>query len=86
MYNCIIIIVFVNVTGKFYLVLIALFAIESFTTGIPLNEEENTDNSIGNSLYEGKKWVVLVAGTRGWNKYSNQVLKFTESHQIINKQ
>lgn len=69
-----IITIFFGVTGIFNLVLLALFAIASFAKNTPLNEFK-IDNSLSDSLYEGKQWVVLVAGTNGWKRYRHQVLK-----------
>jgi len=54
-----------DITGAFNLVALALFAVGSFA-----NEKNPTNDDI---FWEGKKWVVLVAGSDGWSNYRHQV-------------
>ncbi|KAF0758290.1 legumain-like, partial [Aphis craccivora] len=50
--------------GVFNLVALALFAVGSFA---------NENNPTNDNLFSvGKKWVVLVAGSDGWNNYRHQ--------------
>jgi len=51
------------------LAVLALFAVGSFAGN---NNQNPTEDD---SLYEGKKWVVLVAGSKGWSNYRHQVFK-----------
>ncbi|XP_026821008.1 legumain-like [Rhopalosiphum maidis] len=62
--------------GVFHLIALALFAVGSFAEhNIP--ELTNEDNFIG-----GKKWIVLVAGSEGWNNYRHQA-DICHAYQII---
>lgn len=48
---------------------LALFVVGSFAG------QNNPNPTNDDSLYEGKKWVVLVAGSKGWSNYRHQVFK-----------
>lgn len=48
---------------------LAFFAVGSFAG----NNNQNPTKE--NDLCEGKKWVVLVAGSKGWSNYRHQVFK-----------
>ncbi|XP_060858673.1 legumain-like [Metopolophium dirhodum] len=61
--------------GVFNLVSLALFAIGSFAEHEP--ESTNKEISVG-----GKKWVVLVAGSDGWNNYRHQA-DICHAYQIV---
>ncbi|KAL4100790.1 hypothetical protein QTP88_020819 [Uroleucon formosanum] len=63
--------------GVFNLVSLALFAIGSFAE----HEPESIDD--GNNVL-GKKWVVLVAGSDGWNNYRHQA-DICHAYQIVKK-
>ncbi|KAL5236595.1 hypothetical protein ACI65C_004005 [Semiaphis heraclei] len=60
--------------GVFNLVSLALFVIGSFAAHEP--NPTNEENSIG------KKWVVLVAGSSGWNNYRHQA-DICHAYQIV---
>lgn len=63
------------ISGSFSLALLALFAIGSFAVHLPkhhdLKSKENIENGF---IKKGKNWVVLVAGSKGWNNYRHQVI------------
>lgn len=54
-------------------VLLSLLVIGSFAANIPENKNQNNQNDGENFFGIGKKWVVLVAGSYGWNNYRHQV-------------
>jgi len=59
-------------TGVFSFVSLALLAIGSTAILLPNSYRKSfTDNE--NHFFGGKKWVVLVAGSDGWNNYRHQV-------------
>lgn len=61
------------VTGVFSFVSLALFAIGSTAIFVPSSYRKPWTD-IENNFFGGKKWVVLVAGSDGWNNYRHQVL------------
>ncbi|KAF0758289.1 legumain-like [Aphis craccivora] len=62
--------------GVFNLAVLALFAVGSFAGN---NNQNPTEDD---SLYEGKKWVVLVAGSKGWSNYRHQA-DICHAYQLI---
>lgn len=80
------IIVFVGIAGIFNFVLLSILAIGSFARDTPINVQKTSLNSLDNVLYEGKQWVVLVAGTSGWDQYRHQVMKLSRNHNSSNYQ
>ncbi|CAH1731446.1 unnamed protein product [Aphis gossypii] len=62
--------------GVFNLAVLALFAVGSFAG----NNNQNPTKE--NDLYEGKKWVVLVAGSKGWSNYRHQA-DICHAYQLI---
>eukprot|EP00102_Acyrthosiphon_pisum_P007858 XP_003243611.1 PREDICTED: legumain [Acyrthosiphon pisum] len=61
--------------GIFNLVSLTLFAIGSFA----VHEPKSTNEEIN---VRGKKWVVLVAGSDGWNNYRHQA-DICHAYQIV---
>lgn len=55
--------------------LLALFACGSFAISVPKYEHIKSMVEDDNSFFGGKKWVVLVSGSRGWYNYRHQVTK-----------
>ncbi|XP_025192744.1 legumain-like [Melanaphis sacchari] len=69
--------------GVFSFVSLALFAIESLAIHVPNSYKEPwTDTE--NRFFEGKKWVVLVAGSDGWRNYRHQA-DICHAYQIIRR-
>lgn len=58
-----------------YLVSIALLAIGSFAANIPNHENLEEWSKTEHVSGYGRKWVVLVAGSSGWDNYRHQVSK-----------
>jgi len=64
------------ITGIFSFVSLALFAIGSAAIYVPYNyRRPYIESERVNSFFEGKKWVVLVAASDGWNNYRHQVMQ-----------
>lgn len=65
------------IPGFFNLAVLALFAVGSFAVHIPKHHDlESKEDNENGFLKKGKKWVVLVAGSKGWNNYRHQVTKY----------
>ncbi|KAF0712089.1 legumain-like, partial [Aphis craccivora] len=60
----------------FNLTVLALFAVGSFAG------QNNPNPTNDDSLYEGKKWVVLVAVSKGWSNYRHQA-NICHAYQLI---
>lgn len=77
------IIAFVGVAGIFNLVFLSILAVGSFARDTPVNFQQTSVKSVDNNLYKGKQWVVLVAGTKGWEQYGHQVLKLSRNRLLF---
>lgn len=63
------------ISGFFNLTLLALFAIGSLAVHLPKRHDlESKENNENGFTKKGKNWVVLVAGSKGWNNYRHQVI------------
>ncbi|XP_060847426.1 legumain-like [Rhopalosiphum padi] len=67
--------------GVFSFVSLALFAIGSTAIFVPSSYRKPWTD-IENNFFGGKKWVVLVAGSDGWNNYRHQA-DICHAYQII---
>ncbi|XP_001943941.2 legumain [Acyrthosiphon pisum] len=67
--------------GVFSFVSLTLFAIGSAAIHVPYRKPW-IDSETVNSFFGGKKWVVLVAGSDGWNNYRHQA-DICHAYQII---
>lgn len=64
-----------NNTGMVHLVSLALFATVSVAARTP--NRENLERFLNTDTHQdgGKKWVLLVAGSNGWENYRHQVFQ-----------
>ncbi|VVC37946.1 Peptidase C13, legumain [Cinara cedri] len=71
-----------NNMGTFHLVSLALLAVGTIAAHI--SNHENLDNFLikDNSQNGGKKWVILVAGSNGWDNYRHQA-DICHAYQIV---
>lgn len=62
------------IIGLLHFILLTLFAIGSCAIDIP---NKNNDKKTNKKFpYSGKKWIVLVAGSKGWINYRHQVIQY----------
>jgi len=68
----------------FNLSLIAFFAIGALALNTPRNKNHDIIENIKDKLFgRGKKWVVLVSGSSGWQNYRHQVRLWKNDFKTI---
>ncbi|VVC37939.1 Hypothetical protein CINCED_3A023572 [Cinara cedri] len=66
-----------------YLISMVALSIGCFAGSVQKNDSNpKTKRKIGNSVYEGKQWVVLVTGSSGWENYRHQA-DICHAYQIV---